>query len=229
MTQYPIRQFDSCINKMKIRLKFISHIAKQSGLKRTFPFLLVLFHLAVFSSLVYPSRANADEKNMTKDSMHDFWNVCEHVMTPLTGDEFVRIRHFGQDARVADLLANLIAAGQKTGTFTSPWLFEGNPNEEPVPGGYTVVTDFYEKPRLLLRTTAVTTMAFDEISENETRLDGPAIRQLAVWREVHMVYFGRRLAKLDRIASPNMPVTVETFEVVCDYTSAINQTITTRD
>ncbi len=137
-------------------------------------------------------------------------------MNSATADSFFRVRHFGQDARVADLLVSLIAAREKTGTFTSPWIFEGNRNEAPVLGGYTVVTDFAANPRLLLRTTAVRTMRFDEISEAETLVDGPAVRTLGVWRQVHWAYFERKLAKLDRTPSPDMPVTVEEFEVVCD-------------
>lgn len=207
---------------MKIQPGNTGFVGKQSGIERALRYSFLVGLLAVILTPAIPSRANADSESATNDSMRPFWNMCQRKMTSLAEGDVVRVRHFGQDERVADMLANLIAAGEKTGTFTSPWLFEGDPNETPVLGGYTVVTDFHGKPRLLLRTTAVSTMRFDEISENETGLDGPSIRTLAVWRQVHLAYFGRRLAKVGRTPSPGMPVTVESFEVVCDYTAINN-------
>lgn len=153
---------------------------------------------------------------LANDAVRGFWTKCQRDIDPAARKGSFRVRHFGEDARVASLLVDLIVAEQKTGTFTSPWIFEGNANERPVVGGYTVVTDFDANPRLLLRTTAVRTMRFDEISEAETRVDGPAVRPLEAWRRVHWAYFERKLAELNRKPSLDMPVTIEEFEMVCD-------------
>jgi len=162
-----------------------------------------------------PITVIADTNSTVNNAVRTFWNDCQGEMKSPPANDFFRVRHFGQDSRIADLLVSLISTGNKTGTFTSPWLFDGKPNETPVVGGYTVVTSFLAEPRLLLRTTAVNTMRFDEISEMETRVDGPAVRALDVWRRVHWAYFGRELEKLDRVPSLDMPVTVEEFEIVC--------------
>ncbi len=171
--------------------------------------------LAIFLTVAIPIETVADTNRTVSEAVPVFWSECQLKISPPPASDFFRVRHFGEDARVADLLVGLIASGQKTGTFTSPWLFEGKPNETPVVGGYTVVTNFLAEPRLLLRTTGVSTMHFDEISEKETSLDGPAVRNLDVWRRVHWAYFGRKLADLDRKPSPDMPITIEKFEVVC--------------
>lgn len=145
-----------------------------------------------------------------------FIDRCQRELGIAPVDDTFRVRHFGNSAYVATLLADLIAAGEKTGTFASPWVYEGDPKLTPVTGGYTVVTDFFAEPRLLLLTTATNTLRFDAISAAETRIDGPAIRALEVWRKVHWAYFTRELAKLGRTPTQDMPVTVEHFAVVCD-------------
>ena len=171
--------------------------------------------LAVLLAAVTPMETIAESGDAPSELASVFWSECQRKMNSPPANNFFRIRHFGHDARVADLLLGLVAAGEKTGTFTSPWIFEGNPNETPMVGGYTVLTNFFAEPRLLLRTTAVSTMRFDEISEKETSVDGPAVRNLAVWRRVHWAYLGRELAELDREPSEGMPITTEQFEVVC--------------
>lgn len=173
--------------------------------------------IAILLASGKPMDATAGTNKAANDAVQAFWSDCQRKTRFPMATDFFRVRHFGQDARVADLLADLVAAGKKTGTFTSPWLYAGKPNETPVVGGYTVVTNFLAEPRLILRTAAVRTMRFDEISEKETMVDGPAVRNLEVWRRVHWAYFSRELAKLDRIPSLDMPITIENFEVVCDY------------
>jgi uncharacterized protein YhfF len=198
-----------------MRLRNITHIVKQAGVLHALQCTFIVSLLAVSLATADPGKAIVDVPRTTDDAVRAFWNRCQFEMSSPAAEDSFRVRHFGQDARVADLLVNLIATGEKTGTFTSPWIFAGDPDEEPVLGGYTVVTDFFANPKLLLRTTAVNTMRFDEISEAETLVDGPAVRTLDVWRRVHWAYFERKLAKLNRIPSPDMPVTVEEFEVVC--------------
>ena len=201
---------------MKTYLGNLGLFGKQAGYRCALRCSLIVSLLTIFLTAAIPQEAIADTEQVANDAVRSFWSKCQPDMNSTTADSFVRIRYFGQDARVADLLVNLIAVGEKTGTFTSPWIFEGNRNETPVLGGYTVVTDIAGNPRLLLRTTAVRTMRFDEISEAETLVDGPAVRMLDVWRQVHWAYFERELASLNRTPSTDMPVTVEEFEVVCD-------------
>lgn len=140
---------------------------------------------------------------------------------PAASGRDYRVRRFGRDPETAELLIGLIARGEKTATFTSPWLFEADPGKAPVAGGYTVVTDFSGRPQLLLRTVAVTTQRFDEITERESRHEGPAVRPLQAWRKVHWAYFERVLAPLGKAPSPDMPVTMERFELVCRSSAAL--------
>ena len=67
----------------------------------------------------------------------------------------------------------------------------------------------------MLKTTALKTIPFDQITEKETAIDGPAVRPLDVWRSVHVKFFTNELAARSKSFSDDMPVTVEKFEIVC--------------
>ena len=148
-----------------------------------------------------------------------FWSTCQEKISTPPADGFYRLRHFGDNAALADVLLNLILSGQKTGTFTSPWLFEGDKNLTPVVGGYTVVTDFDGKPSALLLTTSVKTLPFSQITEEATQYEGPNARSLEVWRQIHWHFFARVLELKGKVPTDDMPITVERFEVICVGTS----------
>lgn len=179
--------------------------------------ILGLFAACLATAL--PSYTLADGGPATSAESYNFFAKCKEKMGLEVSEDFFRVQHFGRDARVANMLINLIAAGEKRGTFTSPWIFEGDPDKTPTIGGYVVITDFDGNPKLLLRTTTLRTMAFDEISERETSVDGPAVRSLDVWRQVHWAYFTRELEDLNLKPAKDMPVTIEEFEVVCEADS----------
>ncbi len=148
-----------------------------------------------------------------------FWSTCQqHIATP-PSDRSYRVRHLGDNAAMAELLLNLILSGEKTVTFTSPWLFEGDQNLTPVAGGYTVLTDFEGRPGALLRTTSVKTLPFNEVTEADTQYEGPGARPLEAWRRIHWDFFTRVLELKGKAPTEDMPVTVEQFEVVCAGTT----------
>lgn len=144
-----------------------------------------------------------------------FWTDCREQNDTLPVDHSYRVRHFGDSAALANLLLQLILDGEKTGTFNTPWLYEGNRNLTPIVGGYTVLTDFNGRPGALLRTTSVETRPFSEITEADTQYEGPNARSLDVWREIHWHFFASMLEDKGRVPTQDMPVSVERFEVVC--------------
>ena len=148
-----------------------------------------------------------------------FWSTCQEKIGTTPADGTYRLRRFGNNAALADVLLNLIISGQKTGTYALPWLFEGDENLTPVAGGYSVVTDSDGKPRVLLLTTSLKTLPYNQITEEETQYEGPNARALEVWRQIHWPYFSRALELKGKTPTEEMPVTLERFEVVCDGTS----------
>lgn len=162
-------------------------------------------------------------KPSTSTVVKRFWAACVDEIEVPPADGFYRIRHFGNNQAISRVIMDLIEKGKKVGTFTSPWIYQGIRNKTPVVGGYTLVTDYEGKPGLLLRTTATKMLPFNEITEDETRLDGPAVRPLDAWRRVHWAYFQRELEPRSMEPTEEMPVTVEEFELVCTATDAAPQ------
>lgn len=148
------------------------------------------------------------------DSARDLWARCAATLD-VAVDQPVRTRRFGETAAMTQRLLSLILAGEKTITTTSPWLYEHEPSAEPMAGTYSIVLDETGAPRAVLRTTTVKTLPFDAVTEEYSRYEGPKVRSIDAWREVHTRYFTRVLARIGKVPAPDMPVTLERFEVVC--------------
>jgi len=128
---------------------------------------------------------------------------------------FVRVRRFGDNAATAAVILDLIRRGEKSVTFSTPALYAGERTRTPVVGDVVVVTDFAGRPGAVVRTTSVRTLPFNEVTEEDSRHEGPPVRPLEAWRRVHWAYFTRELAPLGLQPSEVLPVTVERFELLC--------------
>ncbi|HEY0187247.1 MAG TPA: ASCH domain-containing protein [Cellulomonas sp.] len=119
---------------------------------------------------------------------------------------------FGDGPELADALLDLVLDGVKTATSTA--LVEFEQSGEPLPrrGDLSIVLDSAGRPRVLLRTTAVATVPFDEVSEEHARAEGEDDRTLASWRREHETYWRRALG--EDVLDPRLPVVTETFEIL---------------
>lgn len=119
---------------------------------------------------------------------------------------------FGDDARLADELLELVLAGRKTGTSTA--LAELTASGEPLPrvGDVSIVLDSAGDPRALLRTTEVTVVPFDQVDAAHATAEGEDDLSLESWRREHETYWRRVLGEAD--FSPTMDVVTERFELV---------------
>lgn len=142
------------------------------------------------------------------------WARCAASLGVEAGTGAVE-RQIGIGAEMQDRLLPIILSGEKTITTTSPWLYQAGLAREPVAGAYSVLLDGAGQPRAVLRTTRVETLPFDQVTEEHSRYEGAPVRPLEAWRAVHVRYFTQTLAPLGRQPTPDMPVTLEWFEVVC--------------
>jgi uncharacterized protein YhfF len=127
----------------------------------------------------------------------------------------LRARRFGSTPEMSDLLLGLVLEGEKSITTTSPWLYDDDLQAAPVVGDYWVVIDGAGRPAAVLRTTEVTIMPMDQVTEQYSRYEGPSVRPIEAWRKVHWNFFTRVLAPLGKTPTADMPVTLERFEIVC--------------
>lgn len=77
-----------------------------------------------------------------------------------------------------------------------------------------IITDHQGTPNLIVKTTLVETLPYNQITGEHTQYDGPAMRPLEAWQAVHWAHFTNALASVDRKSAEDMPVTFERFEVV---------------
>lgn len=125
------------------------------------------------------------------------------------------VRCVGKSADICDQVLDLIIRGEKTGTFSMQWLIERTGRPTPTPGLALIFIDFAGTPRVITQLTAkVERVAFGDVGPKHTALDGPAVRDLSVWRPLHQDYWGQDLAPFGLTVDDAMPVWIEPFDLV---------------
>lgn len=147
-------------------------------------------------------------------TIEEFWRDCCEALPAETAGRSYRARRFGDDPIVAQLILDLISAGEKTGTFAVDWEFEDRPGERPAPGDLYVVTDHSGMPGALIRITATETLPFNAVSERHVQCEGPALRQVGPWRKLHWEFWSRTLARIGRRPAQDMPILYQQFELL---------------
>lgn len=172
------------------------------------------FVRALFAALLFGSGAAASGDDVPSAPGKELWARCAGRIGVAAGQP-VRTRRFGETTEMTQLLLGLILAGEKTITTTSPWIYEHDPESRPLEGAYSIVLDEAGLPAAVLRTTSVKTVPFDAVTEEDSQYEGPTVRPIEAWRAVHVRYFTRVLARVGKVPTNDMPVTLERFEVVC--------------
>lgn len=143
-----------------------------------------------------------------------FWaGVCERSPALAQGTDY-QVRWIGLDHDSTEQIIELILAGDKTGTFTLPWIVERTDQPEPQVGDFVILIDFDGQPRLALRLTRIHTVLFGEVTEADIAIDGSPVRSLEIWRPLHTQYWNAMLEPFGLAVSDGMPVLVEAFELL---------------
>ena len=77
--------------------------------------------------------------------------------------------------------------------------------------------DYNRRPKIIVQIINPYLKRFDEIDIEATKLDGPTIREVKVWREIHLKYWNRILLNYNKECQDDMPVLVEPFKVIYQY------------
>ena len=128
--------------------------------------------------------------------------------------EYWQVRWIGLDEASTEQVIELISSGDKTGTFSLPWLIEAAGLPESAVGDVIILIDFHGRPRLVVRLTDIRTVEFGAISAQDTAIDGTPVRDLDIWIPLHTNYWNACLAPFALSVSPAMPVLVESFELL---------------
>ena len=146
------------------------------------------------------------------DALEAFWAEAkkEHPDIAATYE----VRCIGVDEPSTAIVLELIKQGDKTGTFSLPWILEDQEQACSQKGDYIIYSAYDGSPALLVRVTEIERTAFGEINERHTAIDGSPVRDLSVWIPLHTKYWNKKLAPFGRVVSSDMPVIVEKFEML---------------
>jgi uncharacterized protein YhfF len=145
-----------------------------------------------------------------------FWARAQQAVPELQSAASCQWRWIGLDAPTTRQIFELIRAGDKTGTFTLPWLVARGERPSPQVGDCLVLVDYDGTPTLLVRTRRVHTVPFGDMTNEDTAVDGSPVRDIAVWRPLHTAYWGAMLEPYGLAVADDMPVIVEAFELLFD-------------
>ena len=151
-------------------------------------------------------------------SLDDIESFCNKVRQskPELGAIF-QVRCLGGDEEGINKILHFIKSGEKTGTFSLPWISEAEGQKNSISGTNVVLIDYNRRPKIIVQIINPYLKRFDEIDIEATKLDGPTIREVKVWREIHLKYWNRILLNYNKECQDDMPVLVEPFKVIYQY------------
>ncbi len=152
----------------------------------------------------------------SQPALEAFWSSARQAVPELRTAAGCQWRWIGLDAPTTRQIFDLIRAGDKTGTFTLPWLVARGERPPPKVGDCLVLVDYDGTPTLVVRTRRVHTVAFGDMTNADTAVDGSPVRDISVWRPLHTAYWGAMLEPYGLAVSDDMPVVVEAFELLFD-------------
>ena len=147
------------------------------------------------------------------DPYESFWADSRAQLKAETlADRYV-VRRIGNSPEICEQLLALILSGEKTGTFSLPRELD-EAGTMPVPGDHVILVHFDGRPACLVRMDRVETVPFAEIDDQHVDCEGPAARDLAVWRRIHQAYWTPMLADWGEEFCNDLPVVYQRFTLL---------------
>jgi uncharacterized protein YhfF len=140
-----------------------------------------------------------------------FWSEALAATPELDPTSEFTIFSFGDTKELSDHVLAETLAGRNRATASLRWAYESRP---PQVGDVAIATDWSGAPRAVLVTRQVDIVRYANVDEDFARAEGYVTDPLDEWREVHWAFFSRRCAELGKVASLDMPVVCERFELV---------------
>jgi uncharacterized protein YhfF len=127
---------------------------------------------------------------------------------------FYEAFRFGATEGSANELAALVVAGVKTATSDLLWSLERAQKPLVQVGDFSIVTDWEQRPVCVIRTTGVRICAFEAVDERFAYDYGEGDRTLEWWKREHWTYYELECQRIGRVATVEMPLVCERFELV---------------
>jgi uncharacterized protein YhfF len=122
--------------------------------------------------------------------------------------------HFCDNENDANELAALVRDGVKRATAGALWSYEKAGQALPAVGGIFIVTNWAGVAICVVKSTKVSIIPFNEITEEHAQREGEGDKSLAYWRRGHLAFFENEFKRLGLTFSESMPIVFEEFERV---------------
>ncbi|WP_010248741.1 ASCH domain-containing protein [Acetivibrio cellulolyticus] len=131
-----------------------------------------------------------------------------------TTDKTFTSWHFEVTERGANSLLDLVIAGKKKATASSPWVFEYDNEPLPKVGDYSIITNWDGIPKAIIRTKNIEILPFKEVTETFAAKEGEGDQSLDFWRKAHKDYFTYECLRIGKQFTEDIPVLCEEFDLV---------------
>ncbi|HSN71529.1 MAG TPA: ASCH domain-containing protein [Steroidobacteraceae bacterium] len=147
---------------------------------------------------------------MSAADLDAFWHQCRQDLG-LSDEVRWRTRRLGDSPEICALLVELIRTGRKTGTFSLLAEFEETGRPPPQAGEFLVITNYDGQPGCCVRLETVECLPFERVDEAWVQVEGPSLRELGPWREIHEQYWTQMLGRWGRSFTREIPVLCQRF------------------
>ena len=151
-------------------------------------------------------------KNPDTKPIDDYWNRVIESKPELAVDH--QMRSIGIDEETTGLIIDFIKEGEKVGTFSLPWLMESENIPDSLTGQPIILLSYDGKPEIVVQITKIEKTTFGDVDYEDTKIDGPPVREPEIWIPLHRDYWNNVLEPYGRGCTDDMPIIVEHFKLV---------------
>lgn len=120
--------------------------------------------------------------------------------------------YFGFGEKTANNLLQLVLQEKKKATSSSMSAYGIESHQPPKIGDYSIVTDYKGNPHCVIKTTNITILPFNQITDEMARREGEG--DLTAWVDSHKEFFSQDADELGYIFEEDALVLFEDFELV---------------
>lgn len=121
---------------------------------------------------------------------------------------------FCDNKKDADECAELVIKKIKQATSPSFWSF--SKNNEPLPkiDDLSIVTNWDNKPKAIIKTTKIEIVKFKNITADYAFIEGEGDKSLEYWKKVHWNYYKKEMKEFNEYPNEEMDIVCEYFETI---------------
>ncbi len=146
-------------------------------------------------------------------NVETFLEKAREAGVPPMGAGRLVARRLGSTHEMCDLLLGLVLSEHKTCTYSLVQLLEEEGGLLKA-GDRIVFLDADRRPRCVVELDECEQLPFNRVEARHTAGEGPAARDVKVWREIHAAYWGKWLKSRGQEFHEEIPVMWQSFRLL---------------